>query len=44
MFVLLICVYLYRRQCSWSSINSGSPGTQGQKNGRTGVGELRTRY
>jgi hypothetical protein len=25
MFVLLICVYLYRRQCSWSSINSGIP-------------------
>jgi hypothetical protein len=25
MFALLICVYLYRRQCSWSSINSGIP-------------------
>ena|ERR1700722_14948041 len=23
MFALLICVYLYRRQCSWTSINSG---------------------
>jgi hypothetical protein len=25
MFALLIYVYLYRRQCSWSSINSGIP-------------------
>jgi hypothetical protein len=25
MFALLICVYLYRRQCSWSSTNSGIP-------------------
>jgi hypothetical protein len=25
MFALLICVYLYRRQCSWSRLNSGIP-------------------